>query len=155
MRASPPIDIALSRSGPWLFFVVAVSLASVIIVATWLLLGMGGPAFSPDLPAAGVAGLTLFLACLALLAARLPAGRLSWNGRRWALTDAARGNGEEVVGSVTVVLDFGNWLLLRFIAHPQHGGTTRWLPLQRRGHEGDWHALRCALHAGPVEADSA
>ena len=155
MRASPPIDIALSRSGLWLFFVVAVTLTSVIVVATWLLLGMGGPAFSPDLPAAGLAGLTLVLSCLALLAARLPGGRLAWNGRCWALTDAACGNGEAVVGSVTVALDFGSWLLLRFIAHPQHGGTTRWLPLQRSRHEDDWHALRCALHAGPVEADSA
>jgi len=155
MRASPPIDIALSRSGPWLVFVVAVTLLTVVVVATWLMLGMGSPASSPGLPAGAVAGLALLLAGRALLAARLPGGRLRWDGRRWALTDGPRGDGEGVVGRVAVALDLGGWLLLRFVPESAPAGAVRWLPLKRRGHEIDWHALRCALHSGQVETDSA
>jgi hypothetical protein len=155
MRASPPIDIALGRSGPWLVFVVAVTLSSVAVVATWLMLGMGASASSPGLPAAAVAALVLLLASRAFLAARVPGGRLRWDGRRWALTDSARGDAEGLVGGVTIALDLGGWLLLRFVADSAPGVAVRWLPLQRRGHESDWHALRCALHSGPAETDPA
>jgi hypothetical protein len=152
MRASPPIDIALSRCGPWLAFVIVIAVASLLVVATWLALGMGGPARTPTLPAMVVGGLALFLACRALLAGWPPNGRLRWNGRCWALTS---GEGEPVAGDVTVALDLGGWLLLRFVAERQHGGAVRWLPLQRRGREDDWHALRCAIHAGHAGTDSA
>jgi hypothetical protein len=51
-----------------------------------------------------------------------------------------------------VAVDLGAWMLLRF----ERDATPRlrrivWLPLQRRGLETPWHALRCAVYsARPV-----
>jgi hypothetical protein len=37
-------------------------------------------------------------------------------------------------------------MLLRFVDESPRTRTT-WIPVQRAGIEGDWHALRCAVHA--------
>jgi hypothetical protein len=47
---------------------------------------------------------------------------------------------------VTVAIDLGSWMLLRFVAELPRMRTT-WIPVQRDRVEGDWHALRCAVHA--------
>jgi hypothetical protein len=48
-------------------------------------------------------------------------------------------------GNVAVVIDLGPWMLLRFTADAPP--RTTWLPVQRRGLEAQWHALRCAVYS--------
>ena len=52
------------------------------------------------------------------------------------------------------MIDLGSWLMVAF---EKSGSVTGhvWLPLQRRGLERDWHALRCALYAIPAAGDAA
>jgi hypothetical protein len=52
------------------------------------------------------------------------------------------------------MIDLGRWLLVVFEDSTSAVGRV-WLPLQRRGLEGEWHALRCALYAIPAGGDAA
>ena len=73
------------------------------------------------------------------------ATHLRWDGLAWHLGpigDAA------TAGELQVVLDLGPWMLLRFGATlPDARARTLWLPVQRRGLEAEWHALRCAVYS--------
>ena len=152
MRASPPIDIVLNRSGAWLGFVVAVVLAVMTVVTAWIALALRDLTLS-RLAALGLAVLTLALLVSALRLTRRIGGRVRWTGRRWELDDAVSRGGQRRTGDVALAIDLGNWLLLRF-TYSDEGGTPRWLPVQRRGHEAQWHALRCALHSSRPASDS-
>jgi hypothetical protein len=73
---------------------------------------------------------------------------LRWDTRRWFL-DATGGIPEEThPGNLTIALDLGAWMLLRFDpdAPLPAGRRTTWLPVQRLGLEAHWHALRCAVY---------
>jgi hypothetical protein len=52
------------------------------------------------------------------------------------------------------MIDLGSWLLVVFESSTSAVERV-WLPLQRRGLEGEWHALRCALYAIPAASDAA
>jgi hypothetical protein len=67
---------------------------------------------------------------------------LRWDGQAWYLGDATS---DAVPGELGVMLDLGAWMLLRF--KPLPSGKVVWLPVQRRGLEAEWHALRCAVYA--------
>lgn len=153
MRASPLIDIELSRSSAWLAFLVTVALVVMTVLAAWLALGLRQLVLSP-IAAIGLAALTLGLLGSALRLSRPVGGRLRWTGRRWELDDEDRDGGRRRTGDVAVAIDLGHWLLLRFSPAPDDEGTARWLPLERRGHEAEWHALRCALHSSRPVSDS-
>jgi hypothetical protein len=79
----------------------------------------------------------LTMLALAVSLWRVPAQSLRWDGQVWRL--------DAVPGELTVAVDIGPWMLLRFT--PGAGSRTRWLPVQRRGLEAQWHALRCAVYA--------
>ncbi len=66
----------------------------------------------------------------------IPARRLAWDGAAWQLQP------EGQAGQVALMIDLGDWMLVRF----SPGGY--WLPLARRD-AADWQALRVALHAAP------
>ena len=153
MRASPPIDIELSRSRAWLAFVVTVVLGVTVVIACWFALVLREPAPLP-MAAIGLAALTLALLGWSLGLTRRIGGCLSWTGQRWELEDGAPGGSPRRAGHVAVVIDLGSWLLLRFTSSADEGDTARWLPVERRGHEGEWHALRCALHSSGPAPDS-
>jgi len=154
MRASPPIDIELSRSSAWLAFVLTVVLGVTAVMACWVALVL--PRSAPTATAAiGLAALTLGLIGSALGLTRRIGGRLRWTGQCWELEDGAAGRDRRRPGDVAVMIDLGNWLLLRFTSSAGEGRTARWLPVERRGHEpGEWHALRCALHSSRPAPDS-
>ncbi len=63
---------------------------------------------------------------------------------QWQLVQGSKG--PAMAGEVQIALDFGAWLLLRFVPDTA-GGRSRWLAVQRRGLEPHWHALRCAVYA--------
>ena len=50
---------------------------------------------------------------------------------------------------LAVAIDLGSFLLLTLSTSDGGRRSRRWLPVQRRGLEQDWHALRCAVHAPP------
>jgi hypothetical protein len=83
--------------------------------------------------------------CAALGLRAGPASALRWDGRSWWFSS---GNERALAGDVGVAIDLGAWMLLRFVPQVRRGRwRTRWVSLQRRGLEGEWHALRCIVHA--------
>ncbi len=74
--------------------------------------------------------------------------RLRWDSEYWYLAELKGAAAEAGPAHVHVKIDAGAWLLLKFV--PQGGTdplTVRWLPVQRRGIESQWHALRCAVYS--------
>jgi hypothetical protein len=76
--------------------------------------------------------------------ARVAERRLRWDGERWWLS-AAVGNAEVGV-QMRVVIDLGDWLLLRATPDGQRFAIRhRFLPLNRAGQGAIWGALRATL----------
>jgi len=127
--------------------VALLGLAATFTALAWAWTGGGGLRL-----AAPLATLALVLHLLVELHAT-PTRRLRWDGAGWWLKPDRPGV-DEVPGELTIALDLGAVLLLRFAgaAGPQGGGHGVWLPLQRGTVEGDWHALRCALYSPRLRA---
>ena len=162
MRASPAFQCVLSRFGAWRAAVAVVAGAGVVVLLVWLAT-RSEP--TPPLGLAGWVGAMLAVPALAVSLMRVPAVTLRWDGQQWWLAQLARSSRaaaaaqiDAVAGEVDVALDFGAWMLLRF--RPASGTRrerrTRWLPVQRRGLDAHWHALRCAVYSPrPVPAREA
>jgi len=134
MRASPACQVSLRRFGVWRAAVLGLGLLGVASVTAWL--ASREEALSAQLASAiGLAALMMAALVASLL--RTPAADLRWDGQVWQLG--------AMPGDLTVVLDLGPWMLLRFTAGAP--ARTTWLPVQRRGLEGQWHALRCAVYS--------
>ena len=134
MRASPACQVSLQRFGAWRVAVCSLALAGAAAMTGWLIGRESPVAIGWMMPAAAVA---LAILALAVSLWRVPAQSLRWDGQAWQL-DAAP-------GELSVAIDLGPWMLLRFT--PGASSRTRWLPVQRRGLEAQWHALRCAVYA--------
>ena len=151
MRAAPPLLVLLQRFGVWRGAMGALGVLTVAALGAWWM------AREPRVGLFGSVALALVAACaLGAVAslARVAPSWLRWDGRCWRLGKIAAGlGGDGVVGELRVVLDLGPWMLLRF----EPSGARRqaiWLPVQRRGIETQWHALRCAVYAPrPAAAD--
>lgn len=155
MRAAPAVHVSVTRFGVWRAAVGAVLALVWTVVGAWAVshgLALGG---APPVAVAGAAIASIGVA--SWLAARLastPTFDLRWDGRSWfvATTSASAplpGGTDAVAGDLAATIDLGDWLLLRFAPERPHALATvpRWLPVQRRGLEGSWHALRCAVHS--------
>lgn len=151
MHAAPAVHVRVGDRGIWPAAVALASLASGAVCAAWLV-GMAAdwPSWWSALAAAGCSAILL----QALGASRVHAKYLRWDTQAWQVQP--RGGGEPVAGGITVALDFGTWMLLRFDAvgglNLTHRSRRWWLPVRRRVVGGDWHALRCAVHARPPHA---
>ena len=95
-----------------------------------------------------------FAAVLAWHGSRRTPVRLRWDGCRWHFGPAAAASDQDVAGCSRPMIDLGSWLLVVFESSTSAVERV-WLPLQRRGLEGEWHALRCALYAIPAASDAA
>ncbi len=138
MRARPSLEIDIVNFGVWRAAVLALTGTVCAAMAAWWL---ARPA--PALMSA-MAALSVAVAVVAALSSlRLPPLALKRSGGLWHLQ---RGNRPSESGELTVTLDLGGWMLLRFVPELA-GGSARWIPLQRRGLEAQWHALRCAVYA--------
>jgi hypothetical protein len=143
LAASPSFEITVGRFGVW--FTAAGGLvagAAAALVAWWLQRSDAQPV--PVL-AVGVALACLGVALHGVRAVRPT--RLHWDGQRWS---AAPPDGVATPVELNVAIDLGVWLLLRLRRggdQPRWSGRTMWLPVQRRGHEAHWHALRCAVYS--------
>jgi hypothetical protein len=153
MRASAPFQVTIRSFGYWRAAVACLLAASAgSMIAFAMAHGESAPA------AWRLTGLALSIAIVlggaGLL--RCPPMSLRWDGQCWHLGPAASAGEEPASGRVVVCLDLGAWMLLRFEHEVTvRGAHIRWLPVQRRGMEAHWHALRCAVYSsrpahGPV-----
>ena len=152
MRASPPIEVALHRFGVWRGALFALACATTSVIAAWIVLSREQQHFMVVL---GVAVAALAVVAMVAAAASTKPVLLRWDGARWQLTPREHRSGEPATGRLTVAIDVGFWMLLRFDADiPARRRRATWLPVQRRGLEAQWHGLRCAVFS-PLPAAGA
>ena len=148
MRAAPAFQVSLQRFGVWRGAVGLLTALALAALAAWLALQPPPLGVMTWLGAALAAAATIW--CAVSVSRQRPVD-LRWDGRNWALGAAAA---EPITGELSVALDLGAWMLLRFT--PTASAAVIWLPVQRRGLEARWHALRCAVHgARPARPDDA
>lgn len=129
MQAPPALSLTVTRFGVWQALRVVLAATACAAAAAW--------GWHPAAPVSHALVLPWVVLLLAAVACRpQQAFHLAWDGRDW-FVDGRRSR-------VGVAIDAGAWLLLR--ARGEDGGRTRWLPVQRAGHESAWHALRCTAH---------
>ena len=110
MRASPAIHVSASRFGLWRGAVGVLAMAVVGTILLWLV-GRDPPAAAPTQAIVGV--LLCAVIGLAIHLARVRHVGLRRDGQAWHLSDT--GNSiAETPGEVTVAIDLGAWMLLRF-----------------------------------------
>jgi hypothetical protein len=131
VHAAPPVRVTLGRSLGWIAFNASCAGAAAANLTGWALMRAQQPVW-PGL----ALGLVVTLgAAWAAWRAQSPSD-LNWDGSRWQYAD-----GE---GGAVVMLDLGDWLLLRF--EPAQG-RRRWIAASRRSAQGPWAALRAALYS--------
>jgi len=145
MQAASPVRVVVQRFGRWNMAIGLVSVLTVSVVAAWL------NARNEEVP--GWSGMLLIAAVLVGMLGVIDLLRrrpiaLRWDAQRWHVTDPSRVAGEIEVSELRVVLDLGDWMLLKFRADvPQHRLRGGWIPVQRHGTEIHWQSFRCAVFA--------
>ncbi len=141
MRESPPFEVRLHRFDVWRAAIVLVALAAVAAATAWgWTVATAGEGVAWVLAVAALLVVATIVAALSL--ARVRRGVLACSDAGWSF---APESGSAVAGALTVALDCGSFFLVRI----DSGRERVWLPVQRRGLEHEWHALRCALYASP------
>jgi hypothetical protein len=146
MRSFAPAQFTIQDFGHWRAALGLLALLSVVTLVAWF--------FARPAPRDVLAWLMLATAILALvvwpiwpLANPAPVS-LRWDARCWHLGPVDGVGCEPERGELSVAIDLGHWMLLRFTpAQAPAGRRPTWLPVQRAGLEAQWHALRCALHS--------
>ena len=145
MRESVFFELRLRRFGVWRVAVWLVDGAAMAAVAAWTVAMLDSqPESGRALVMAVAAGLLLATTGLAISLARVEAGLLTCSDGLWAF---APDRGQRRTGTLEVAVDLGAFLLLRLVEQRR---TIVWLPVQRRGVESQWHALRCAAAYSPL-----
>ena len=152
MRASPAIDVMLTRFGVWRTAVALLAAAAVAAVWAWWSTWDTSPPHNVSIALlAALVTVSGVIVALAASLARVPCTALRWDGQGWQMWRVRRERaavGEPVAGEVFIAIDLGVWMLLRFEPAVRGLGLrTVWLPVQRTGIEAQWHALRCALYS--------
>ena len=149
MHASPPFQMTVRCFGVWRVVSLLLVLPSLTSVGVWV------PRALEYFTVWAVFAVTLLaVSSVAVLlhAWRLRPMSLRWDTQRWYLSAVPAAGREPRAGRLTISMDLGVWMLLRFVpddASVFQRGT--WLPVQRLGHEAAWHALRCTVYcARPV-----
>ena len=148
MRESVSFEVRLDRPAVWRQAVTVTVALAVVVVVAWAVARSSSPAAAGAawVPASVAALLTVAALAAGRSLARLGGGILSCRDGVW--THAAD-RGPPRSGPLAVALDLGSFLLLR-IGAPR--APHVWLPVERRGLEREWHALRCAVYSPPATA---
>lgn len=154
MQAPPAFQITVSRFGVWKFLLLSLAVSVGAALVAWWWTTPVAPRWLITTGCASMAAVSFFgLASLY----RIRPFSLRWDTQQWALDAASLRGHERHFGHVVVAVDFGHWMLLRFLCSaepsspsPSARFSSRWLPLQRAGHETAWHALRCVVYASAV-----
>ncbi|WP_280154615.1 hypothetical protein [Piscinibacter sp. XHJ-5] len=149
MRASPAFQVSIVRFGVWRAAVAASTLLALSSLAAWWLAVDEVPTTMVALPLALVSLAAIGVGASLL---RCTPTSLRWDTQRWHFGPAGAPGEEPTSGNLAIALDLGAWMLLKFESDQRR---TTWLPVQRRGLEAHWHALRCAVYcarpaSGPV-----
>jgi hypothetical protein len=142
MRESVFFELRLRRFGVWRVAVWLLAGAAIAAVAAWAVAHFDSqPESGRAVVMAVAAGLSLATIGLALSLARVEVGLLTCSNGLWAFVPDT---GVRRSGTLEVAMDLGAFLLLRLVERRR---TIAWLPVQRRGLETQWHALRCAVYS--------
>ena len=141
MRAAPALQVSLRRFGLWQGGVLVLAGLAIATLTAWLVTHER-PVETFVWAATGL--WMIAVVALAASALRVPAADLRWDGRAWYLGSGA---GDPLAGDLSVAIDLGRWMLLRFTPAVPPDASVRWLPVQRLGIESQWHALRCSVYA--------
>ena len=145
VRSAPPLQVTIRRFDRWQGCVALLAALAAATLAGWI-----GSRLASSTASTSVAVLVscALAAVLGWRGSRRAPLRLRWDGQQWHLGSAAGAIDHDVAGCPRPMIDLGSWLMVAF---ENSGSVTGhvWLPLQRRGLERDWHALRCALYAVP------
>jgi hypothetical protein len=146
MHSDPPLQLRVNRYELWRAMVLLLATGACAATLAWWR--------AQPVPAPRWAGATAAIGTLASLASlvglwRMRALTLRWDRQCWLVT---RDGAAEQAGELSVAIDLGGWILLRFVpagAGPGPAWRRRalWIALQRRGREAHWHALRCAVYS--------
>jgi hypothetical protein len=150
MRESVYFEVRLRRFGVWRAAVALVAAAAIATVVAWAMAMLDSQSASGwAAVVALVVGLAAGTLAVALSLARPPAGLLACRDGAWTF---APDGGVVRSGAFEVAIDLGSFLLIRL---GDRRRPSLWLPVQRRGLESEWHALRCAAYGPPpVVVDS-
>ena len=146
MRTRLACHVSLRHFGVWRAAVATLALLSVSALTAWVL--SGSDLWSAgSLTGAAIAAVAVLL--LAASLARVEPATLRLHDGGWTVARHGFEDAGAEPGSVEVAIDLGSFMLLSFRPALEAGrpGKRRWLPAQRRGHEQDWHALRCAVYS--------
>jgi hypothetical protein len=148
MRESVFFEASLRRFEVWRGAVVVVGVLAISALTAWAL---AMSASEPEPGAMLVAAVAVLLGVVTAWAiwslTRVERGVLSCRDGTWTFVSDV---GAARSGVLEVAIDLGAFLLLRL----DRGGAGLWLPVQRRGLESQWHALRCAVYAPPALVDA-
>ena len=151
MRDSPTFQVAIRCYGGWQAAVAVLGVAALTTLLAWLWeLGSARSAVDWLLASTGAVVIAAAFGCIA----QRPLS-LRWDTRVWWLGSADGAGDEAASGQVDVPVDFSVWMLLRFTRAPcRRWDRVTWIPVQRRGLEAHWHALRCAVYTARAAPDS-
>ena len=119
MRTAPPVQMACGRDPRWSAGVAALTALSSATGLAWALWQSAAPPALRWTLAPAAAVLLGGLAWRRLQ--QQPERRLIWNGSAWTLDEAA--------ADVELMIDLGNWLLLRVTTTADGRAHAHWLPL--------------------------
>jgi hypothetical protein len=142
MRRAPPSEFLVSRFGWWRGAIVAAAAASALALGAWGWLERD-PART--LPAVLLGIATIAAAIVTAFQSR-PV-RLRWDGEHWYAPAEGAGDASAAAHRLIVAVDLGPWMLLCLRPVPSApAARTLWIPIQRRGHEAQWHGMRRAVY---------
>lgn len=155
MHAPPPFQMTVRRFGVWQGGLSLLVGTAAVVLGVWAKQAM---VWAPVWLWISLGFFVLSSSASLAHAWRLKPMRLRWDTQRWFLAGPEAIAEEPTAGRLVVAIDLGAWMLLHFV--PDDAGMLRrgtWLPVQRRGHEAEWHALRATVYcvrplASPVAA---
>lgn len=149
MRASPAFQVNLQHFALWRSAVAVLAAMALACTLAWSASGTGTRPVPVWLLVNSVA---VLLVWTAVRVSRTAALSLRWDTLNWRLGPIGSVGEEPLTGRLTVVMDLGFWMLIRFVQTDpaiRYFGfrPQRCVAAQRRGMESTWHAFRCAVHA--------
>ena len=151
MREFPSCVVELRRFGVWRAAVCIGAGAAIAAMTAWAGSAIGDRSSDAALITAVASLLAVMSALMAMLLARVEHGRLACVDGGWSFTFRDRGDDRIESSTLAVAVGLGSFRLKLILAD----SARRWLPVQRRGREGDRHAPHCAVYSPPPAALSA
>jgi hypothetical protein len=154
MRAAPAFQISLHRFGVWRCGVLLIATLGAAALAAWVFARAPTFELAPAMLATAAGAGWIWLVASLI---RVPAVSLRWDGSSWHLGASGETGSASPPGELTVAIDLGAWMLLRFepaLAPSSQRARPVWIPAQRRGVEAQWHGLRCAVYGARPATDA-